>query len=83
MTDFAKYLLMVLAFLLGIIPGYFAGHYFGKKEGVVIENATQTVTAGKAAEKANKQREQIDAETRKMPDPALIGDMRANGWLRD
>lgn len=83
MTKTLSSLLAILTFLIGVAVGYEPGHYFGTKDGVTIEKSKTSNTSLIATDNAAKAKETIKDDTRKLTDPALITDMRSNGWLRD
>lgn len=83
MTKTLSSLFAILTFLIGIAVGYTPGHYFGKIDGATIEKSKTSNTSLIATDNAAKAKETIKDETRKLTDPALVDDMRRNGWLRD
>ena len=83
MTRTAKNLLYILAFLMGMLPGYFIGHWSGMNDGMTIEKADHTIAAAKEGKKATSQREKNENASRTFTPNALDDKLRAAGWMRN
>ena len=74
---------LILGAIAAIVLSYFLGRCQGEIHGVEKERSKQALVQAEAGDKAQKNREAIDDETRKLEPSDVDNALRAGGWLRD